>query len=116
MSKYILWESITEGFDVTATVEDDPYDRPEDLEDPEIFGAFDNSNKRYRTFGEEWNYVNVRVAASIAGIELGGSSVGGVESDAGKYLRELADEEKDEAIIRAKKHVKLIKDTLHQRQ
>lgn len=58
---------------------------------------------RAEGYPEEWHYVSVRVTASRKGVELGSSSVGGVDSDCGdRYMREIVDEQATEALSEAK--------------
>ena len=49
-----------------------------------------------------WSYVGVIVTASRDGIELGHASLWGLESDAGDYLTDTANELADEALDEAK--------------
>jgi len=59
--------------------------------------------KRAEGYPEQWYYLTVRVVVYRAGIELGSSCVGGIESDIGdRYLRETVDEQADEALAEAK--------------
>lgn len=51
---------------------------------------------------DEWCYVGVVVTAYREGIELGRASLWGIESDAGDYLTEVANELLDEAVDEAK--------------
>lgn len=51
---------------------------------------------------DEWCYVGVVVTASREGLELGSASLWGIESDAGDYLTEIANELIDEAMEEAK--------------
>lgn len=50
---------------------------------------------------DEWNYVGVVVTASRAGIELGSASLWGIESDAGDYLVEAANDLVSDAVADA---------------
>lgn len=59
-------------------------------------------HERLRAWCEDrWCWVCVRVTASRAGVELGSAALGGIESDAGDYLTEVANELAAEAIADA---------------
>lgn len=51
---------------------------------------------------DEWHWLGVVVTASRNGIELGRDSLWGIESDAGEYLREVADDLAAQAIAEAR--------------
>lgn len=50
----------------------------------------------------EWSYIGIIVTAFRNGIELGSASVWGIESNAGEYLRDTANELLEEAIGEAR--------------
>lgn len=51
---------------------------------------------------DDWYWVAVIVTAYKGGVKLGSASLWGIESDAGDYLREVANELADEAVSEAK--------------
>lgn len=101
------WEQ--DGFILVATAEVDPYLIPED---PAAFDSVEDYEQRASSFGSEWVYLVINVAAHLDAlpyVELGSSLLGGIESDGGEnYLEETTQELADEAIADAREHLELI--------
>lgn len=58
-----------------------------------------------RWCNDDWSYVGVVVTVSAKGVELGSASLWGIESDAGEYLVEVANELLPEAMEEARKRI-----------
>lgn len=58
-----------------------------------------------RWCNDDWSYVGVVVTVSAKGVELGFASLWGIESDAGDYLVEVANELLPEAMEEARKRI-----------
>lgn len=64
--------------------------------------AMDDFKRLKNWCNNEWHYVGAVVTASRDGIELGNASLWGIESDAGDYLLEVANELAPEALEQAR--------------
>ncbi len=65
--------------------------------------------KRAEGYADDWYYITIRVTAERCGVELGSASVGGIEDDCGKrYIRDIIDEQADEAIAEAQEALKAL--------
>lgn len=76
-----------------------PYDVPgETPRQRAAKAAMANYNRLRGWCDDSWNWCGVVVTASRAGVELGTASLWGIESDAGAYLVEVANELAGEAL------------------
>lgn len=79
-----------------------PYDVPGETPRQRAAKAARADFERLRAWcNDGWNWCGVVVTASRAGVELGTASLWGIESDAGAYLVEVANELADEALAEA---------------
>lgn len=86
-----------------------PYDVPEETPRQRAAKAARADYDRLRGWCEDqWNWCGVVVTASRAGVELGTASLWGIESDAGSYLVETANELAVEALAEAAAKVREI--------
>lgn len=86
-----------------------PYDVPGETPRQRAAKAARADYERLRAWcSDQWSYVAVVVTASCEGVKLGSASLWGIESDAGEYLVEVANELIDEALDDARAMVSRI--------
>lgn len=86
-----------------------PYDVPGETPRQRAAKAARADFERLRAWCDDgWNWCGVVVTASRAGIELGTASLWGIESDAGDYLLEVANELAEQALAEAADKVREI--------
>lgn len=83
-----------------------PYNTGQETKRQQAAKAARSDFERLRRWcDDQWAYVGIEVVASQNGIKLGSASLWGIESDAGDYLTETANELADEALKEAREAI-----------
>jgi len=76
--------------------------------------CIENDYQRADGFGHEWHFITIAVTASRCGINLGASTLSGIESDSGdEYIEEVIDDVAEQAITEADESLDELLNSVH---